>query len=186
MGVNLPLLLIVIRFIQFMKKNITISCISFLIGIIIAILLMNVLEFNINTRTTNSIFIDNPNFVYLFLNNITNIIILFFSFGVLTIPILMYQGFQLGFLIIFAYNVGLSIIEIVFSILPHGIIEIPLMIIAGAIGIGSYNALKADLPNSIKNYYSNNKHIIHLVSFFILIAAIIETFITPIFLRRFL
>ncbi|USH00413.1 stage II sporulation protein M [Thermococcus argininiproducens] len=81
-----------------------------------------------------------PNFRFLFINNLKVILILSFggilTFGGLTIWGLIFNGIPLGLFLHSSWNlrhVG-ELNSFFFLILPHGIFEIPALIIAGAAG----------------------------------------------------
>ncbi len=80
---------------------------------------------------------ENPSFVYLFENNLTLVLLLLvgaFSFGMTTFVNLIYNGFVCGLAISEALQRGIPVNKIALLILPHGIFEIPAIIIAGTAG----------------------------------------------------
>lgn len=123
-------------------------------------------------------------FVYIFLNNaVINFIsiITFFLFGLIPIIILCSNGIVIGIVLEFSIH-RLTYKELVATLLPHGIIEIPTFILSSSLGIWLSIELikkiflgkpfKSSFYYTIKTYF---KWILPLT----LIAAFIEAFITP-------
>ena len=105
------------------------------------------------------------------------------TFGMTTLVNLTYNGMNLGWIIISSLRCGTPIINVLYLTLPHGIFEIPAIIIAGAAGfkipyeIVRYLAGKKDQPltkEDIKEYLT-----LALISIIlIVIAAWIEANVT--------
>ncbi len=106
-------------------------------------------------------------------------------FGLLPLIFLVLNGFVLGIFIhlLITENGPLFIIA---GLAPHGIIEIPMLLISSAIGfkLGYYlllyiskknDGVKDEIITSIKFY-------LHWIFPLVFIAAVIETFITPLFI----
>lgn len=77
-------------------------------------------------------------FLFIFLNNtIKSIAIIYLGifFGVLPVLFLLVNGMVLGYLYILLQSENISVWQLVIGILPHGIIEIPVIIIACAYGM---------------------------------------------------
>lgn len=106
-------------------------------------------------------------------------------FGVLPFAFLVLNGFVLGVFIhlLMIENGPLFIIA---GLTPHGIIEIPMLLIASAIGfkLGHHLLLYISKKNdNLKNEVIRSiKYYLHWLLPLIFIAAVIETFITPIFI----
>lgn len=101
----------------------------------------------------------------------------FFTGGVLTCAILIYNGFNITLLVNQCTAIGLSNSEIVDTMIYHGIIEIFALVWLGSIGLGGYffmrDIYKKNIIPNIKLYISFKESIIPfcLIAF----AAIIET-----------
>jgi|WetSurMetagenome_2_1015567.scaffolds.fasta_scaffold07071_5 uncharacterized membrane protein SpoIIM required for sporulation len=89
-----------------------------------------------------------------------------------SVQMLMVGNF-IGFALPIINNIGL----VIMSLVPHGIIEIPIILASGAVGMSF--ASKSDKFNFTFNDVSN--FFIRIVIPIIMIAAFTETFITPIF-----
>jgi uncharacterized membrane protein SpoIIM required for sporulation len=114
-----------------------------------------------------------------------------FILGLLTFTIIVFNGLSFGYLISEAFQKGLSLCTIVFLTLPHGIFEIPAIIIAGAAGF--------KIPYEIVRYLAGRKEQIltkedikqyltlALISIIlIVIAAFVEAYVTPRIAEHFL
>lgn len=104
------------------------------------------------------------------------LIIGLFTFSFITILLLAFNGFFVGFSIISSliYN-GSSLSEICMSIIPHGIFEIPAIIISGFIGL---KGLKFYFVKDKE--WKKNMFLILLIIGLVFIGSIIEGFLTPI------
>lgn len=78
-------------------------------------------------------------FIFIFLNNSIKSILVLFSgilFGIIPIVFLAINGMVLGFLLSVVESSGGDLVELIFKgLLPHGIIEIPVIIIACGYGL---------------------------------------------------
>ncbi|WP_406670158.1 stage II sporulation protein M [Methanolobus sp. ZRKC4] len=122
----------------------------------------------------------------IFVNNSVKMffsILLGFALGIIPFGFLVLNGFILG---VFAHYqaVESGTLFIIAGLTPHGIIEIPMLLISSAIGLKiGYVALNtirsqpADLKGEI---IRGIKFYLHWLFPLILLAAIIETFITPV------
>lgn len=103
------------------------------------------------------------------------------TFSVLTVALLMTNGFSLGYMIASNYIANTPIRSIALAILPHGVLEITGLLIAGVIGL---NGIKFYFDNDKISNLKENLKLFLLGSIFILIAAIIEGTVTPILLKK--
>ena len=130
-------------------------------------------------------------FIKIFLHNyistlLTLLIGLFFGIG--PIIFLFINGFVLGNLIAFA-STKVSIFKIGLAIVPHGIFEVPAVIIATSYGLwwGVKNYRKFRYKDSFKdNFALPMKKYINVVIPLLLIGAFVETYITPLIIRIFI
>lgn len=137
--------------------------------------------------TTQEVYIPD-NAIKLFANNISamgNIAIGFFSFGIISIILLISNGVFIGLTVSEKLSSGMSILEIIIKILPHGIFEIPAIIASGVIGLKSMKLLIRVLSSQKKfseEFVIMVKDIFVLlivVIFLTIISSIIEIYITP-------
>ncbi len=111
------------------------------------------------------------------------------GFGIVPFFIIASNGFFLG-MITFVYAEKAGIFFVLASILPHGIIELPMIFLSAAIGIrlgheflkwlrGSRSGLAAEIMRGIKFY-------IRIIFPLLFIAAVIESYITPMIALEFM
>ncbi|MED2879966.1 stage II sporulation protein M [Bacillus thuringiensis] len=117
-------------------------------------------------------------FNYIFFNNLKVVLLLIFlaplTFGIGTIIVLIINGLMLGsFLGSIKNDFSLS-----FLLIPHGIIELPILLLAASVGI----KLTLDLFSMKIQFKVFFKQLV-IILFGLLIAASIESFITPMFLE---
>ncbi|WP_245831062.1 stage II sporulation protein M [Sediminibacillus massiliensis] len=107
------------------------------------------------------------------------------TFGVLSIIFLLYNGLYIGLAIKEAYIEGVSIIEIVIKIIPHGIWEIPALILSGVLGFKSLQLLLhsiflgQSMRNQITVHLKKVVSLIVIIVIFVFLAATVEIYITP-------
>ncbi len=173
-----------------MKHSLVLILIS--ITLFTLALVIGILDYNDNIISTNSSFILEYKFkkpdMFLLIKNNLALISLFLSgaflFGITTFVNLIYNGFFIGFIVNKALQKRTTLNEILILTLPHGIFEIPAIIIAGAAGfkipyeIVRYLAGKKEqilTKEDIKEYLT-----LALISIIlIVIAAFIEAYVTP-------
>jgi len=123
-------------------------------------------------------------FVRLFLNNFEACILLFLggaSFGILTIFILSLNGILIGSIMEIVHK-DHSAAFVAAAILPHGIFEIPAIILSGSLGILLAQSLIAewyhggDAAGETRRFA---RLFIMYVAPLVIIAAFVEAFITP-------
>lgn len=86
-------------------------------------------------------------FDYFIHNVLADVFISFtiFTFGIFTAALLLVNGFLVGVSIMHSLQHGNDLIYIVTALVPHGIFEIPAMIIAGSIGFKLIDAVIAKI-----------------------------------------
>jgi stage II sporulation protein M len=123
--------------------------------------------------------------LFIFLNNAVKmffVVLLGFALGLIPFGFLILNGFVIG---IFAHyqSVESGVMVVIAGLAPHGIIEIPMLIISCAVGMKiGYVALQAlrSEPVDLKaEIIRGVKFYLHWLFPLILLAAIIETFVTP-------
>jgi len=134
---------------------------------------------------------------YVWLHNLRSLVIAtflgIFSFGVLGIIVLMLPFMLIGYFMSFVSTMGISpFLFFTAFVLPHGLIEIPAIIIAGSaiIRLGASLAAPANGRTIGESWLSAladwAKTMIVLVLPLFLLAAIIEVYITPLVVLRLL
>ncbi|WP_232462872.1 stage II sporulation protein M [Thermococcus sp. P6] len=124
-------------------------------------------------------------FLKIFLNNSRVALLMFISglfFGLGPWFIMATNGFAVGLVVGFShYSKGLSLVRLLLALLPHGIIEIPAIALAGVSGILWYReAVKGGTAE--KRFIRGTERAIKLLGLSILlllVAAAVETYVTP-------
>ncbi|MGW7929932.1 stage II sporulation protein M [Staphylococcus xylosus] len=153
---------------------ICVSFITFIISLIFGILL---------SHPTNHTTDYDLNFWTIFMRNLLVCAILivgFFSLGIISLILLSINSGIFGAVFTQYYD-ETSFVNFIFSVLPHGIFEVPALIISTAIGISSWLYVFQYVLNHkirIKNDYYFYLKSIGLVIILLIIGAFIETFIT--------
>ncbi len=116
--------------------------------------------------------VSNETTVGYFLNNMGTAFVLMGGMAVLTLAGLVYNGFMLGGSLKAGLVLGLSPRTLALAILPHGVLEIPALLLAGAIGLF--------LPYRAVRYWRGHRELIvepeeelHLLQLFVLVVALI-------------
>ncbi len=123
-------------------------------------------------------------FVFIFLNNILkSLFVILFGFFFAIVPIVfIYTNGELIGLIVGVFQQEKSLLMIVLGLLPHGILEIPAMILATSYGIwlGNcfYRRLKYKEAFRI-NFSFAMKKFVKVIFPLLFLAALVETFVTP-------
>lgn len=134
----------------------------------------------------NDIMSDAPPFlaVQLFLNNLESCVLLFLGgaiFGVITLFVLSFNGIIIGG-ILEVVRGKTDIIVMLASIVPHGIFELPAVLVSSTLGLMLGRAVMLELAgqrDASAQAYVLGRLFIQYVVPFIAIAACIEAFITP-------
>jgi len=135
----------------------------------------------LTTPATNNALLNSEievSFIHIFFNNLKVVLLLIFlgplTFGIGSIAILIINGMILGGTL-GSIKSDLNLISL---LLPHGVIEVPILIFAASVGLKlTFDLLLMKIK--ISNFLMN----LSLIIFGLLIAASVETFITPMFLK---
>ncbi|ANE46821.1 hypothetical protein SY83_11610 [Paenibacillus swuensis] len=138
-------------------------------------------------------------FVFIFLNNAIKSVIVMFTgllFGIIPTIFLFINGLVMGYIFGMAADQGADVGRLFLrGILPHGIIELPVMIVSGAIGL-NLGALmwkrmwnwrginRSDKKKSVRAYLRDLVPVAWILVALLLIAAVIESTITFWLLER--
>jgi len=123
-------------------------------------------------------------FLKIFLNNSRVALLMFISglfFGLGPWFLMATNGFAVGLVVGFShYGKGLPLVRLLLALLPHGIIEIPAIALAGASGILWYR--EAVKGKAGKRFIRGTERAITLLGLSILlllVAAAVEAYVTP-------
>ncbi|AAL81757.1 sporulation protein [Pyrococcus furiosus DSM 3638] len=123
-------------------------------------------------------------FVFIFLNN-TRVAILSallgIAFGIVPLLIMFFNGLVVGVVVVHVSR-SLPITKVLLSIVPHGIIEIPALALAGTAGILWFSEIlhgKGSFGARVQIGFKKMLRILGISIVLLLIAAFIEAFITP-------
>jgi uncharacterized membrane protein SpoIIM required for sporulation len=104
----------------------------------------------------------------------------FATFGVLTALLLCGNGLLVGTSIVAALNGGRTAAEVAAGLVPHGVLEVPGLLIAGMVGFKSLQwCLAASGGRSLVNIGADSLAGIGIAALLITLAAPVEAFITP-------
>ena len=123
--------------------------------------------------------------LFIFLNNaIKSLIILMLGigFGILPLLFIAYNGYIIG-VVVYIISGENGFTYILSAILPHGIIELPMVFISAAIGLKMGHLLFSSIkgqPVDIKTEFSRGvRFYFYRIMPLLFVAAVIETFVTP-------
>ncbi|MDF9626873.1 stage II sporulation protein M [Bacillus cereus] len=126
------------------------------------------------------------NLLGLFFNNfIVSIIIMsgFVTFGFSTVLYLSINGMIVGYSITLQLEKGRSVFEILSLLIPHGLAEVPALILSGIIGLKSIDMIVKLTISKDKNIIKRDLKDISIlfvtIIILLIIGAIIETYFTP-------
>lgn len=125
---------------------------------------------------------------YIFTNNLSvslMLLVFFFLFGIAPILALLSNGLTIGILV--AYSISrIGLANVFLAIAPHGILEIPAFLIAAALSLYLSKKFFLFLRKKRSDFRQDllfaTKIMLFVVTPLLLIAAIIETFVTPLLL----
>lgn len=163
------------------KKKLLISTIVIFTGLVIGYYIGNInTSIELGTQSIDGYF--NANFWYIFLKNLLTCIIIIVGAGIISLPIVFQQGINLGFILGIAISYTQSI-EVVLLALPHCLFEIPAIIISSTVGMKVWTLYSLILTegNFFKknyNFFKENIIFLELILILLLIAAIVESYIT--------
>ena len=165
-----------------MKKSIIIAVCVFVFGYAVGFIIFKRLDFGLEGLDGGSYTaIESPNFFDLLYTNGSVCLFLILGSGIVTIPLGIYQGLQLGAMLALWLDCGYSVGGYLMLTLPHCIFEIPALILSIALGlkilsllIKLYRREEVSFRKTIKNL----KWYMAAVPSLLIIAAVIESFFT--------
>ncbi len=123
--------------------------------------------------------------VIIFLNNSIKcliVLLLGIGFGLIPLVFLTYNGFLIGVVVFITERIESSL-YVLAAIVPHGIIELPMVFLSAAIGIqlghDLWNTLVGKKADIKKDFKKGSLFYIHWILPLLFIAAAVETFLTP-------
>ncbi len=130
-------------------------------------------------------------FIKIFLNNYLSTLLALLiglAFGLGPVLFLVVNGFAMGILISFA-SAKVGLYKIGLAIVPHGIFEVPALLIASSYGLwwGVKNYRRIRYRDCFREHFAlPMKRFLHVVVPLLLIGAFVEAYITPFVIRTFL
>ncbi|AFK23085.1 stage II sporulation protein M [Pyrococcus sp. ST04] len=124
-------------------------------------------------------------FLMIFLNNTRVAVIMTFGgliFGVVPFLIMLFNGYVVGVVASYVAHTGKSLSTIILSLVPHGIVEIPALLIAGVGGVSWFLEIvhgEGEIQDRFKRGLKEALKLLAVSIFLLFIAALIEAFITP-------
>jgi stage II sporulation protein M len=123
--------------------------------------------------------------VIIFLNNSIKcliVLLLGIGFGLIPLVFLTYNGFLIGVVVLMTERIEGSL-YVLAAIVPHGIIELPMILFSAAIGIrlghDLWSALMGKKVDIKKDFKKGMLFYMHWILPLLFIAAAVETFLTP-------
>lgn len=105
-----------------------------------------------------------------------------FLFGIVPVGILFFNGFVVGIVMEYMYIKGTSLLKLILSIVPHGIVEIPAFAVAGVGGIEWYLEIvrgEGTVGERFRRGFGISLKMLAISIGMLLVAALIEAYITP-------
>ncbi|MED4993399.1 stage II sporulation protein M [Bacillus safensis] len=167
------------------KRILYIASILYIAGIVLGVIFNNILP-SLSPETVDEVTV----LGYFKHNFAANLFLIFsmFTFGILTSILLLLNGFLVGLSSLQSINDhGNNLLYILTALIPHGIFEIPAMILSGSLGFKLLDFVYL----KIRGIYSPKKHFFSDILFFTmmiclltLLAALTEALLTPFLLKK--
>lgn len=167
-----------------MRKFYIISFLVFLTSFILGIVFYSPDIFIPTNKTDSEVVVGIKDFYHIALNNLTVLLSLFlgfFSFGLLSLGILIYNGFMFGVIFTNLHVNGIPLKIILSGSVAHGVIEITAFIIAAAWGLKGFLLLRQiDKMFEEGRFFKETKFLKSITgcTALIILAAAIEYFIS--------
>ncbi|MCL7411521.1 MAG: stage II sporulation protein M [Methanosarcinaceae archaeon] len=123
--------------------------------------------------------------LFIFFNNaIKSLIILMLGigFGILPLLFIAYNGYIIG-LVVYTISRENGFTYILSAILPHGIIELPMVFISAAIGLKigyeMFRSIKGQTADIRSEFSRGVRFFFYRIMPLLFVAAVVETFVTP-------
>lgn len=128
-------------------------------------------------------------FFSLFFNNLLHCVICAAGFGILSVPMLIFDAGSIGVTGVAFRFFGGSFPQYLALLLPHCIFEIPALLISCACGLKLFTVLRSYIGGKKEGYKEDLMNILKsgiIIVALVLIAAIVEAFLTPVIAKHFL
>lgn len=107
----------------------------------------------------------------------------FFTFGIFTTVLIIYNGFLISISAIHSIEQGHNLLYVISALIPHGIFEVPAFILAGAIGFKGLDFIvKKIAGKKVKLFFRDIFTMLVIIFILTGIAAVVEATITPMIL----
>lgn len=163
-------------------KIFIISCIVYIIGAILGLFFDDILQLDEPEKD-----ISISTFEYFQHNFKANILISLsiFTFGFFTTAIILANGFIIGASYLHSVAEGYSSLYIILALAPHGIFEIPAMLLASTIGFKFLDAIIKKIKGNKKIFLLKDiLALFTLIVILTILAAIVEANITPVLMKK--
>lgn len=170
---------------HFVFRNYKIFIITFMIyiiGIILGLLFNDILQLDEPEKEINISTLE-----YFQHNLKANILISLsvFTFGIFTTTLILVNGFVVGASFLYSTTGEYTFLYTTLALAPHGVFEIPAMLLAGTIGFKILDAIIKRIKGYKKVYFFKDIFILFvIILIFTMLAAIIEANITPVLLKK--
>ena len=122
-------------------------------------------------------------FFKLFFNNLLHCLVCAAGFGILSVPMLIFDAASIGVTGVAFRFFGGSFGQYLALLLPHCIFEIPALLISCACGLKLFTVLRSYIGGKKDGYKEDIRDILKsliIVFILVLIAALVEAFLTPV------
>ena len=128
-------------------------------------------------------------FLKLFFNNLLHCLVCAAGFGILSVPMLIFDAASIGVTGVAFRLFGGSFNQYLALLLPHCIFEIPALLISCACGLKLFTILRGYIggkKDGLKQEIQDISKSLIIVFVLVLIAALVEAFLTPIIAKKFI
>lgn len=128
------------------------------------------------------------NFFSLFGNNLAHCAVCAAGFGILSVPMLIFDAASIGVTGALFRLFGGSFAQYIAMLLPHCIFEIPALLFSSACGLKLFTVLRAYIKGE-KGFKKEITDILKsgiIIAALVLIAALVEAFLTPVIAAKFI
>ncbi|MEB3851952.1 MAG: stage II sporulation protein M [Desulfurococcales archaeon] len=113
--------------------------------------------------------------VSIFLHNLSVALLVYaLSIIIVGLALVAFNGYIVGTVVVAALHRGLSLSQVAAALIPHGVVELPAVLLASALGLQAHGALRGK-PGLI----AETARRLWVVVVLLAVAAAIETYVTP-------
>ncbi|OLP67036.1 hypothetical protein BACPU_03950 [Bacillus pumilus] len=167
------------------KRILYIASFLYIVGLILGVTFYNILP-SLSQHSAEDITV----FGYFTHNFSANLFLIFsmFTFGILTSILLLLNGFLVGLSSLQSLtDHGNDLLYILTALVPHGIFEVPAMILSGALGFKLLDFVYMKIRGihfSKKQFFKEFLYFVLFIFLLTLLAAVTEAIITPYLLNK--